>query len=662
MGGPINPGLQRGDLPEIDAITSGLSGTGDLTAVFDALVSRAIVENKILRIRNGGAAIRIDGQCSKVLTKTDSLRVECDPGVEFDIRNASSAWLDVSAQSIGAFSLGDTPGPDALSIQLADASSVEPGNVLSMKYQLLMENGWKYPAVEVFLVNGKAGNVVSVADKTLFPISPKAEQNWVATGGSPQVFWYPSYYTASTDIEVLVNGVVVTPVSITERSGNANNFGFDVAINTSSGDAIQIRRLTAATGTIYRGGFFSWSGGKFSSTQSDLVGIVMTGLYRANVSGCSFYFNTKNVGTHISAHACYAPQIENIDIDGGLYPLIFHAGTKAPSVKNLRGTNAHNVIATGFFVDGLVADGISGYLNDGVFDTHPSFNTTLRNCTSFDTDFPNTRGVGVTWKNVTAVATSDVSEAVRGFISWIDNGATNGPKALMDNRFDSDFTNVRLRYASGGKGKLLWGVARHIGIENVDVGQINGVYDGDTGTDKQISITSSRIDFLLLRYGQTVNVFGGTIKKVDFFGASTDVNTLTFTGTRFENASATFFGQDHGDNVLGQRTRTFIGCDFASSTSLVTYNNVLGGTMTNNAWLKYRFISCAFRGISDFGTLASGLGSAEYIGCHFGLGVPPQKQIATAGVVSDSTATDVSGLNTNFNSLLSELRLANIIG
>ena len=91
------PGIPRQDLRYIDSKFAGVPGPGDRTAALAAAIDTAILTALPLHVRNAGQPIRIDGQIARTLALGQRLAVICEPGVEFDIRNSSTPWLQITA-------------------------------------------------------------------------------------------------------------------------------------------------------------------------------------------------------------------------------------------------------------------------------------------------------------------------------------------------------------------------------------------------------------------------------------------------------------------------------------------------------------------------------------------------------------------------------------
>ena len=621
-------GLVANDLAFIDSKRFGIASGSDMSSQLSSAIDAAIVAGVPLRIRNPGGAITISTVIpEKTLSASQSLAIQCDAGVTFDVGNLAQSWLSVKASSIGTVQLSSTAVAGASRATLSDASSVQAGDILAMNHSILIETGWHYSAYEVWRVGAKSSNTVLLSDPILFPFDAQATMTWTAVGSASESFWYPSYFTPSASIEVLVDDVVTAPTSFTARTDDSDHFGWDVVLATTVGQTIKIRRKSANANaiTVYRGGRFSWSGGRIIANAANIGGMSLTGLYEPTVTDVEFTRSTKADGTQLAWFACYRPKTYRVKNTGGYYPLIVHSGTKRPIFEDIEGYATHHVIATGMFVDGLQARRITGAGNDQIFDTHPSFNTLLEDLSSDDA--PNTRGVGATWRRV-AVRTTDTVNSIGPFaIFWLQNSAINSPMNVMAGRFDTVLEDVSCFTADGSaRLNLNIGGCRNATLTRVTAGTLQG-YNSST-IEPFKSITMNDCDFLdtNIRYADNWTINGGRFKALGFSGASTAVWTVTLNNVRFSNSGGNFFHDDNGDSSL-RTIRTINGCLFESSAGINTKDNTLGhaSSITNTASIRYRFNDCIIAGISGFGTLAATTDeSVMFTRCVYRGAVTPQ--------------------------------------
>lgn len=411
-----------------------VDGSTDNSYGFSAAIDAALSEGKRLLVPTLSAPYVIGTTITKTINAGEKLQIYGDGDAEIIFTTDAFVF---NASTVGSVSpTGDWSPRDRL-LSVADASGVVPGDVLHRRSPLSQEGLWHYLADDCHVISAIDGNDIQISGRGLeLAHQESANQVWVATEGE-NVLWYPSAGIDSEDIVVLVNAVENESASFEAKNGDSATYGWLITIEAEADDEIIVKKNTATTATVYRGGALLLAGITFSGDDGGSP-VTMTGL-RCPIFKDVNYRSNEQLGFAFHFLACVSPIIVNSTVLGGLYVWMFQLGTRGSRVYNLDANGTHHAVSSSTFASDTETQNVAGIACSAVLDAHPSFDVVFRNLTeNTGVDGLNVRGEG----GALIDATINVGSGFFHGIAWHDNGAVNSPRET--NPRDRNFSVVNV--------------------------------------------------------------------------------------------------------------------------------------------------------------------------------------------------------------------------
>jgi hypothetical protein len=474
-------------------------------------------------------------------------------------------------------------GQQAISVD--EASQIEAGDLVYFPSGMLQGSAWDYPGREIHRVSSVSGNTIATVSGLEFYRKQKLSQNWIASSDTGnQTFWYPSYYVASSAIEVLKNGTITTATYA--PNGNANRNGWLVTVQCASGDEIEIRLKQANAVRVYKQSSLSISGVSF--VRPDVGGgchfLSVIGMKRPLFDNVELLDNQKRKLTDgITLAACVDPQITNVVDKGMRYSILYASGTRGGLIDGVSTDESrHSVSFSAFSADNEVRN-LSGKSSHSIADTHQSIRTRQINTIENGCGLLNNRGEGGEIRNAFSANTTQI-DWTHG-IDWIDNGAANSPKATRPASqppFIVDGLNAPTA-------QLSFATNADVVLHNVIVDRVSGANAMRQARPKSISVSGSKVGHCLLRFCGKVTITNCEIGYIDFYGASSDWHDVLIECAIITDASPIRRVQSAG------RTIIFRNVEFRGGSLGQLFAESTGGTAI--------FENCIFDGFSGIGTV-----------------------------------------------------------